>query len=72
MVAHLPCCRLVNEQRQRNADAERLEAQAFKARMEAQAAADRIQQCQNSLHAAESKLVEKKHEISRKVSASPS
>lgn len=65
----LVCCRLVNEQRQRNADAERLEAQAFKARMEAQAAADRIQQCQNSLHAAESKLVEKKHEISRKVSA---
>ena len=64
-------CRLVNEQRQRNADAERLEAQAFKARMEAQAAADRIQQCQNSLHAAESKLVEKKHEISRKVSAWP-
>lgn len=55
------------EQRQRNADAERLEAEAWKARMEAKAAADRIQRCQNSLQAGESKLAAKKHEISLKV-----
>lgn len=67
--ARTSCCRLVNEQRQRNADAERLEAQALKARMEARAAADRIQQCQNTLQAAESKLAAKKHEISLKVGA---
>ena len=64
------CCRLVSEQRQRNADAERLEARALEARMEAKASADRIQHCQNSLQAAESKLAAKKHEISLKVGAS--
>ncbi|KAA6429818.1 MAG: hypothetical protein FRX49_00250 [Trebouxia sp. A1-2] len=58
--------RLVGEQRQKNADAERLEGQAMKARMEASAAAERIQYCQNSLQAAEGRLAAKKHEISLK------
>lgn len=62
--------RLMSEQRQRDADAERLEAQASKARMEAKAASDRIQLCKNSLQAAESKLAAKKHEISLKVGGS--
>ena len=57
----------MSEQRQRNADAERLEEQALKARMEATAAADRIQHCQNTLQAAESKLAAKKQELSHKV-----
>lgn len=58
--------RLVGEQRQKNADAERLEGQAMKARMEASAAAERIQHCQNSLQAAEGRLAAKKHEINLK------
>lgn len=60
-------CRLVGEQRQKNADAERLEGQALKARMEAGAAAERIQHCQNSLTAEEGCLAAKKHEINLKV-----
>lgn len=63
-------CRLVNEQRQKNADAEKLENQALKARMAASAAAERIQQCQSNLQAAEGKLAAKKHEISLKVGIS--
>lgn len=58
--------RLVGEQRQKNADAERLEGQAMKARMEASAAAEHIQHCQNSLQAAEGRLAAKKHEINLK------
>ena len=57
----------MSEQRQKNADAERLEGQALKARVEASAAAERIQQCQSTLQAAEGKLAAKKHEISLKV-----
>jgi len=57
----------VGEQRQKNADAERLEGQAMKARMAASAAAERIQHCQNSLQAAEGRLAAKKHEINLKV-----
>ncbi len=57
----------MGEQRQKNADAERLEGQAMKARMEASAAAERIQHCQNSLQAAEGRLAAKKHEINLKV-----
>ena len=59
--------RLVGEQRQKNADAERLEGQALKARMEASAAAERIHHCQNSLQAEEGRLAAKKHEINLKV-----
>ena len=62
----LSVCRLVSEQRHKNAYAEQLEGQALKARMEATAAADRIQQCQNSLRAEEGQLASKKHEISLK------
>ncbi|KAL0041049.1 hypothetical protein WJX77_003331 [Trebouxia sp. C0004] len=58
--------RLVGEQRQKNADAERLEGQAMKARMEASAAAECIQHYQNSLQAAEGRLAAKKHEINLK------
>lgn len=58
--------RLVGEQRQKNADAERLEGQALKARMEASAAAERIHHCQNSLQAEEGRLAAKKHEINLK------
>ena len=57
----------MGEQRQKNADAERLEGQAMKARMEASAAAEHIQHCQNSLQAAEGRLAAKKHEINLKV-----
>ncbi len=39
----------------------------MKARMEATAAAERIQHCQNSLQAAEGRLAAKKHEINLKV-----
>ncbi len=39
----------------------------MKARMEASAAAERIQHCQNSLQAAEGRLAAKKHEINLKV-----
>ena len=64
----MPCCyRLVEEQRQKNAEAEQLEAKAVRARREAKAAADRIHQCQGSLQAAEHRLAAKKHEISHNV-----
>ncbi|KAL3146817.1 hypothetical protein ABBQ38_014794 [Trebouxia sp. C0009 RCD-2024] len=56
--------RLVEEQRQKNTEAEQLEAKAVRARREAEVAADRIQQCQSSLQAAEDRLAAKKHEIS--------
>lgn len=57
----------MEEQRQKNSEAEQLEAKAVRARREAEVAADRIQQCQSSLQAAEDRLVAKKHEISHKV-----
>ena len=64
----MPCCyRLLEEQRQKNTEAEQLEARAVRARREAKAAADRIQQCQSSLQAAEHRLAAKKHEISHNV-----
>lgn len=55
--------RLLNEQKRKSADAERLEGQAVQARLEAAAAADRIQQCQDSLQAVQDTLAAKKHEI---------
>ncbi len=67
LISTLSVCRLVGEQRQKNADAERLEGQAMKARMEASAAAELIQHCQSSLQAAEGRLAAKKHEINLKV-----
>ena len=62
----LIACRLVDAQRQKNADAERLEGQALKARTEARMAADRIQDCQRSLQTEEGRLAAKKHEINLK------
>ena len=61
------CHRLLGEQRQMNANAQRLEGQAVKARLEASAAAERIQHCQNNLEAEESRLAAKIREINQKV-----
>lgn len=59
--------RLIVEQRQKNAEAEKLEKQALQARQHAETAANRIQQCQDSLHAAERLLAEKQRELAHKV-----
>ena len=59
--------RLIAEQRQKNAEAENLEKQALQARQHAETAANRIQQCQESLHAAERLLTEKQRELAHKV-----
>ena len=60
-------CRLIADQRVKNAAAEKLEEQALQARMHAEAAGERIQQCQDSLQAAERLLAEKRRELTTKV-----
>lgn len=59
--------RLIAEQRQKNAEAEKSEKQALQARQHAETAGNRIQQCQDSLHAAERLLAEKQRELAQKV-----
>ena len=59
--------RLIAEQRQKNAEAEKLEKQALQARQHAETAGNRIQQCQDSLHAAERLLADKQRELAHKV-----
>ena len=51
----------------KNAEAEKLEEQALQARLHAEAAADRIQQCQTALQSAERLLAEKQRHLTDKV-----
>lgn len=51
----------------KNAEAEKLEEQALQARLHAEAAADRIQQCQTALQSSERLLAEKQRQLTNKV-----